>query len=70
MMQWEAIELFREKILSHESTDKLTCTGDYETCTNEDCCVCAVRDCPNNYPLHYHEDGCPACFYFPDGDID
>lgn len=34
-------------------------------CEGEDganeCSACAVRDCPEHEPLHYHHDGCPSC---------
>ena len=62
MTQDEAIKLLEEKILEHESYEKATCTGDWITCPNEECMVCGVRECPNNEPLHYHHDGCPACW--------
>jgi len=26
------------------------------------CIICGWRDCPHKEPLHYHHDGCPACF--------
>jgi hypothetical protein len=34
------------------------------TCKDGDgeCGACAVRDCPHKEPLHYHHDGCPACW--------
>lgn len=32
-----------------------------EACEVDECEVCAVRDCPEQEPLHYHHDGCPAC---------
>jgi len=38
------------------------CTGDIETCKNDECMICGVRDCPHDEPLHYHHDGCPACY--------
>lgn len=31
-------------------------------CCDEDCQACSVRDCPYDEPLHYHHDGCPACY--------
>lgn len=30
-------------------------------CDEDECFICAVRDCPEREPLHYHHDGCPAC---------
>ena len=38
------------------------CTGDASTCPVEECLVCGARDCPHGEPLHYHHDGCPACW--------
>jgi len=38
------------------------CTGDAATCEIDECQICAVRDCPSREPLHYHHDGCPACW--------
>jgi hypothetical protein len=31
------------------------------TCVEMECSTCGARDCPDNEPLHYHHDGCPAC---------
>ena len=39
-----------------------TCTGDATTCPIGECVECGERDCPHGEPLHYHHDGCPACF--------
>lgn len=33
----------------------------YNDCTTYECLVCAIRDCPQQEPLHYHHDGCPWC---------
>ncbi len=30
-------------------------------CSERECMVCGVRDCPRGDPLHYQQDGCPAC---------
>lgn len=38
------------------------CTGNLETCENSECSDCSIRDCPFKEPLHYHHDGCPACY--------
>jgi hypothetical protein len=38
------------------------CTGNTDTCEVPECERCAVRDCPHKEPLHYHHDGCPACY--------
>lgn len=27
-----------------------------------ECYACSLRDCPHREPLHYHHDGCPACY--------
>ena len=33
------------------------------TCeTDSECIPCGEKDCPHGEPLHYHHDGCPACF--------
>lgn len=32
-----------------------------EDCTDPECDVCGMRDCPWEEPLHNHLDGCPAC---------
>lgn len=33
-----------------------------DECSTDECVVCAERDCPYREPLHYHHDGCPACW--------
>ncbi len=33
-----------------------------DQCDDMECSVCGVRDCPYGDPLHYHHDGCPACY--------
>lgn len=38
------------------------CTANADTCPIDECMLCGVRDCPDNEPLHYHHDGCPACW--------
>ena len=40
------------------------CTGNIDTCKNNggECMICSIRDCPYDEPLHYHHDGCPACY--------
>lgn len=30
-------------------------------CPDPECMVCGTRDCPHGEPLHYDDDGCPAC---------
>jgi hypothetical protein len=34
----------------------------HEPCERDECTLCSMRDCPRHEPLHYHHDGCPACF--------
>ena len=50
-----------------EDALRSTCSGDIATCPNEsgECSICAVRDCAEGDPFHYHHDGCPSC----DGDM-
>jgi hypothetical protein len=38
--------------------------GHYNTknCKVDECPVCAMIDCPHGEPMHYHHDGCPACY--------
>jgi len=33
-----------------------------DICPLAECAECSVRDCPHQEPLHYHHDGCPACW--------
>ncbi len=33
-----------------------------EDCKDEECMICGYIECPHNEPLHFHHDGCPACF--------
>lgn len=33
-----------------------------QDCIDDECMICGVRDCPVSDPLHYHHDGCPACW--------
>lgn len=35
---------------------------DQLSCTDSSCYACAQRACPHHEPLHYHHDGCPACW--------
>lgn len=62
MTQEEAIKELSH-ILRRHPNDAAKCTGNAVTCSNDECMVCAVRDCPGNEPLHYHHDGCPYCEY-------
>lgn len=61
MTQADAIALLREMTGSVSMTEQ-QCTGETATCPVEECMVCAIRDCPDHEPLHYHHDGCPACY--------
>jgi len=63
MNQLEAIE-YLSKLLDRpiHPDDSILCSGDANTCAVEECMICSVRDCPDNEPLHYHHDGCPACY--------
>lgn len=65
MTQQDAIETLFIKLLERPIDGMYVahCTGDIETCKNDECMICGVRDCPYNEPLHYHHDGCPACFF-------
>lgn len=47
------IEQLRAQIPTHLPTAE---------CPDPECMVCGVRDCPHGEPLHYHHDGCPACY--------
>jgi len=29
---------------------------------DDECMYCGVRACPHGEPLHFHHDGCPACY--------
>lgn len=54
--EWEesdTIEEFRAQIPNHPPTNE---------CPDMECCICAMRDCPGEEPLHYHHDGCPYCY--------
>lgn len=62
MRQNEAIRRL-EKILGRKPMHADECTGDAETCRIDECMICGVRDCPHMEPLHYHHDGCPACYW-------
>jgi len=60
MTQADAITILRQ-ILGWTSTEADTCTRNAETCPNDECLLCGIRDCPAHEPLHYHHDGCPSC---------
>lgn len=60
--QEAAIEIYvKEFGLSNQDTI-VNCTADIDTCPNDECMICGIRDCPHREPLHYHHDGCPACY--------
>ena len=48
-----AIINFEEEVKDHPPTSE---------CPDPECIICGYRDCSHNEPLHYHHDGCPACF--------
>lgn len=63
MLTQEKAKYLLYHILGRESSDVLTCSGHSDTCPNDECMLCSVRDCPFFEPLHYHHDGCPCCYY-------
>lgn len=42
--------------------DKIVYHPQAKDCDEDECWICAIRDCPYHEPLHYHHDGCPACY--------
>jgi hypothetical protein len=34
----------------------------YDACPDAECSLCAIVACPHREPLHFHHDGCPACY--------
>lgn len=46
----------------HDPEEETKCTGNIKTCPVDECMICGVRECPYNEPLHFHHDGCPACW--------
>lgn len=63
MTQQEALDQL-SRVLGRDARKSghgVACTGHVDTCPNDECLVCGVRDCPDDEPLHYHHDGCPAC---------
>jgi len=36
--------------------------ADWRTAAQEECTRCGELDCPHGEPLHWHHDGCPACW--------
>jgi hypothetical protein len=39
----------------------MTCSGNTDTCRQEDCRDCALRDCPLDDVSHYNDEGCDSC---------
>jgi hypothetical protein len=35
---------------------------DVKNCNEDECTICGIINCPFGEPLHFHHDGCPACF--------
>lgn len=33
-----------------------------DDCPDIECLICGIIACPDNEPLHFHHDGCPACY--------
>lgn len=65
MTQAEAIKQYREELgleMTEYSESIQNCTGDISNCPNDECLICGIRDCPRGEALHYHHDGCPACY--------
>jgi hypothetical protein len=55
----DAIERIAKEMATHPATTE---------CPDPECLVCGARDCPHREPLHYHHDGCPACWHCPHRD--
>lgn len=55
-------EKAREFIQSIVGMGHEACTGVTETCPEMECLECGARECPYSEPLHFHHDGCPACY--------
>lgn len=34
-----------------------------QCCADPECMICGMICCPSHEPLHFHHDGCPACFF-------
>lgn len=43
------------------ATEAWPCTCNGHNPDVVECLACGATDCPNDEPLHYHHDGCPAC---------
>lgn len=37
-------------------------THNVEICKEPECIYCGMKKCPHGEPLHFHHDGCPACY--------
>jgi hypothetical protein len=60
--KWEAAQEAKRR--DHTPVeDKHTCTDGNNGGGDGECCACGARDCPHGEPLHYHHDGCPACYF-------
>lgn len=51
-----------------EYKEKLEKSKTHAPCEGDECELCSMRDCPRHEPLHYHHDGCPACWSAPKND--
>lgn len=47
---------------SSENTRKLDALLAH--CDDGECMTCGTIICPHGEPLHFHHDGCPACYQF------
>lgn len=56
-----AIELAGELYTANQQIDGLL-----KHCKEGECSRCGVIICPLDEPLHFHHDGCPACYEFSD----
>jgi hypothetical protein len=62
MTQAEAITELRRLIGGRISQTELDCTGNLDTCPDDECSLCAIRECPFKDMFHFHHDGCPSCY--------
>lgn len=49
-----------EEAIRHMKGELRAIHGSREDCTDAECSICALIDCPFSDGLHYHHDGCPA----------
>lgn len=47
---------------TRDSSEQTATHPSYNNCADDECTICAERDCPYKEPFHYHHDGCPACY--------